>query len=269
MIFSASDRIMSTSPAQADAIPEAPATVPAHVAIIMDGNGRWAKRQGKSRLRGHEAGAESVREAIRCCRKYGVKYLTLYAFSIENWVRPKAEIQGLMRLLRQFLKRNEFELHENQVRLRVMGRREDLPRDIDKELVRVEQATAQYTAGQLVLALSYGGRTEIVQAIQAIAAGVQRGELAPDAIDENTLREHLYLPDVPDPDLIVRTSGEMRLSNFLLWQCSYSEFYVTPTLWPDFREAQFVEALNDYARRQRRFGDVEARSKKSKGTTAC
>lgn len=265
---------MPPSPEQADAIPDAPAMVPAHLAIIMDGNGRWARQRGKSRLRGHEAGAESVREAIRCCRKYGVRYLTLYAFSVENWVRPKAEIQGLMRLLRQFLKRNEFELHENQVRLRVMGRRADLPRDIDEELIRVEQATRHYTAGQLVLALSYGGRTELVQAVQAIAEKARLGELDPAAIDEATIVEHLYLPDVPDPDLIVRTSGEMRLSNFLLWQCSYSELYVTPVFWPDFRETQFVEALIDYAGRQRRFGDVETHStgtpeKGKEGSDGC
>jgi len=231
-------------------------SIPTHVAVIMDGNGRWAKARGLSRLKGHEEGAESVRAIIRACRNAGVKYLTLYAFSIENWVRPKGEIQGLMDLLLRFLKRNESELHENRVRLRVIGRLEDLSDGVRRELARVMKATEHYTEGNLILALSYGGRTEIAHAAREIARRVKKGELDPDAIDEGTVAANLYAPDVPDPDLLIRTSGEMRVSNFLLWQISYAEFYVTPVLWPDFREEEFKKALAEYSRRQRRFGDV-------------
>ena len=231
--------------------------LPAHIAIIMDGNGRWAQQRGLSRLKGHEAGAETVRCVMRYCRDAGVKYLTLYAFSTENWARPPTEVLGLMALLKNFLRENEPELHEHQVRLRVIGRRSDLESAIVRELERVERATAAYTRGMLILALSYSGRTELVQATRAIAEEVKRGALRPEAIDEATIAAHLYAPDVPDPDLIVRTSGEMRISNFLLWQCSYSEFYVTPVLWPDFREPDFRAALEAYQQRRRRYGRVE------------
>jgi undecaprenyl diphosphate synthase len=230
--------------------------IPRHVAIIMDGNGRWAQARGLPRNKGHEEGAQSVRAAIRACRKAGVEYLTLYAFSVENWVRPKAEIRGLMSLLVKFLRSNERELHENRVRLRVIGRLADLPLAVQRGLQRVMKATARYTGGQLILALSYGGRTEIVDAVRQIAREVKAGRLAPDAIEAETIAAHLYAPDVPDPDLLIRTSGEMRISNFLLWQISYSELYVTPVLWPDFREEEFAEAMAEYGRRRRRFGDV-------------
>jgi len=228
--------------------------VPRHVAIIMDGNGRWAKERGMARIKGHEVGADSVRCAIRCCRDFGVEYLTLYAFSVENWVRPVREIQGLMRLLRKFLKDNEYELHENEVRLRVIGRTSDLPKLVQSGLKRVMKATEHYTKGQLVLALSYGGRTEIANAAKQIALKVKSGEINPKKIDEATVAAHLYAPDIPDPDLMIRTSGELRLSNFLLWQLSYSEFYVTDVLWPDFREDEFAAAMAAYAKRKRRFG---------------
>jgi undecaprenyl diphosphate synthase len=234
--------------------------IPRHVAIIMDGNGRWAKARGLPRLKGHEEGAQSVRAIIRACRDAGVKYLTLYAFSVENWVRPKTEIQGLMDLLVKFLTGCEHELHENQVRLRVIGRLEDLPWLVQRELNRVMRETAHYDTGQLILALSYGSRTEIANAVRQIAQRVKAGELDPNAIDEKTISANLYAPDVPDPDLLIRTSGEMRVSNFLLWQCSYAEFYVTKTLWPDFRAEEFKLALEEYARRQRRFGDIEAKA---------
>ena len=233
--------------------------VPRHVAIIMDGNGRWAKQRGLPRLKGHEQGAESVRAAIRTCRDAGVEYLTLYAFSVENWGRPRAEIDGLMRLLRRFLRDQEHELHENKVRLRIMGRIEDLPGSVQRELTRVMEATRDYRSGQLILALSYGGRTEIAQAAREIARKVKAGELDWDAVDEKTVAAHLYLSDVPDPDLLIRTSGEMRLSNFMLWQMSYAELYVTDALWPDFREAEFKQALESYGRRERRYGDVKAK----------
>ncbi|NLB65765.1 MAG: di-trans,poly-cis-decaprenylcistransferase [Lentisphaerae bacterium] len=228
--------------------------VPRHVAIIMDGNGRWASQRGKSRLFGHRAGAESLRAVLRACRDHGVDYLTVYAFSTENWVRPKAEVDGLMSLLRTFLRRDEHELHENEVRLHATGRLEGLSPGVRKELFRVIEATRNYDKGHLILALNYGGRTEIVDAACALARKVQAGELEPEAIDEAALSAHMYLPEIPDPDLMIRTSGELRLSNFLLWELSYAEFYFTETLWPDFREEQFAEALAAYAERSRRFG---------------
>ena len=232
--------------------------VPRHVAFIMDGNGRWATQRGWRRLKGHLAGAETVRCVVRYCRNAGIRYLTLYAFSRENWVRPKDEIRGLMTLLREYLVKQEPELHENGIRLRAMGCREDLPAAVVREIARVEAATAHHDRGHLILALSYGGRTEIAQAARRLAERVARGELAPRQIDEAAVAAHLYLPDVPDPDLIVRTSGEQRISNFLLWQSAYSEFYVTPVLWPDFREPDFRAALEAYAARSRRFGGVAA-----------
>ena len=215
----------------------AAAAVPRHVAIIMDGNGRWAKARGLPRLKGHEAGARSVRSAIESCRELGIHYLTLYAFSVENWVRPESEINGLIALLKRFLSRNE--------------------KDLQAALAQAERDTAAYDNGQLILALSYGSRTELVRATQLIAAEVQAGALSPEAISEQTIRDHLYAPDVPDPDLMIRTSGEMRLSNFLLWQLSYSEFYITDVMWPDFRKDQFRDAIDAYAKRKRRFGDVK------------
>ena len=230
------------------------ACVPRHVAVIMDGNGRWAKQRGRPRLFGHRAGAESLRAILRACRDHGVEFLTVYAFSTENWVRPEDEVSGLMSLLKTFLKKDEHELHENQVRLRVTGRLQDLPKAVRNELERVMAATRNYEKGHLILALSYGGRAEIVDAVRAIASDVRAGKLAPEAIDEKAIAARLYLPDVPDPDLMIRTSGELRLSNFLLWELSYSEFYFTETLWPDFREADFAKALEEYARRQRRYG---------------
>ncbi len=232
-------------------------SVPRHVAIIMDGNGRWAKRRGLPRLKGHEVGAESVRAAIRCCRDYGIEYLTLYAFSVENWVRPKREISGLMRLLLKFCREREFELHDNEVRLRVCGRMEDFGNDVRRELERVMEATAGYTRGNLILALSYGGRTELAHAAREIARRVRLGEFEPEDVDEQTVSAHLYLPDVPDPDLMIRTSGEQRISNFLLWELSYAELYFTDVMWPDFREEEFAEAIEAYSRRQRRFGDIK------------
>lgn len=230
--------------------------VPTHVAIIMDGNGRWARSRGLPRIKGHERGADSVIAIVEACKNAGVKYLTLYAFSVENWARPKDEIGSLMKLLRTFLRGQEKELHKHEVRLRIEGRISDLPRDVQKELQRVMDATASYEGGQLILALSYGSRTEIARAARLIAEKAARGELDPADVDEDTVAAHLYLPDVPDPDLLVRTSGEMRISNFLLWQISYSELYVTDVLWPDFREEEFKAALAEYARRQRRFGGI-------------
>jgi undecaprenyl diphosphate synthase len=234
-------------------------SVPKHVAIIMDGNGRWAERQGLPRIKGHEEGANSVREAVRFCRDNGIKYLTLYAFSVENWVRPAPEIRGLMRLLHKFLTENEYELHENEVRFRAIGRLQDLPRPIQAHINRVQDATVNHTKGTLTLCLSYGGRAEITDAVKAIAEKVKAGEVKPKQIDEKMIAAHLYAPDIPDPDLMIRTSGELRISNFLLWQVSYTEFHVSKECWPDFREAQFREALEAYQSRLRRYGDIKAK----------
>ncbi len=230
--------------------------IPCHVAIIMDGNGRWARRRGLTRLQGHQEGAKSVQAILEACRKAGVKYLTLYAFSTENWVRPRSEINGLMKLLMQFLKDHEPDLHKHKIRLRAIGRLNDLPRSLQAILRHVMKATESYQSSQLILALSYGGRAEIVHAVREIARGVKAGELKAADVDEAVIARHLYAPDVPDPDLMIRTSGEMRLSNFLLWQLSYTELYATDTLWPDFREEHFFKALAEYGRRQRRFGNA-------------
>lgn len=236
--------------------PTAVTMVPRHVAVIMDGNGRWARERGLPRRKGHEAGAESVRAIIRACRDHGVRYLTLYAFSIENWKRPKTEVRHLMTLLTRFLRREEAELHEHRLRFRVIGRLGDLPAATRRELERVMAETREYDGAQLILALSYGARAEIVDAARALARAVSTEGLDPEAIDETLFASYLYAPDVPDPDLMIRTSGEMRISNFLLWQLSYAELYVTDTLWPDFREPHFAEALGAYAARRRRFGGI-------------
>ena len=222
----------------------------------MDGNGRWAQARGLPRTEGHKAGAESVRTILRSAAKFGVRIVTLYAFSVENWKRPREEVSGLMGLLRSFLTLHESDLHENRTRLRVLGRRSDLPVLVNRALRRVERATEMYDERTLIIALSYGGRTEIAHAARRIAEQVRDGQLAPEDVDEAAVARNLYLPDIPDPDLIIRTSGELRLSNFLLWQCAYSELYVTPVLWPDFREAEFKEALDAFALRKRRFGGL-------------
>jgi undecaprenyl diphosphate synthase len=238
-------------------VPDAPAAkIPAHVAIIMDGNGRWAQQRNLPRAKGHEKGAESVRVAIKTCKKLGIKFLTVYAFSVENWNRPKPEIEALMALLKKFLRHEEREFHENKIRLRAIGRLSDLPKSVRRELNHVMQATEHYKDATLVLALSYGGRTEIAHAARELARKVKAGTLEPDAIDEAAISTHLYAPDIPDPDLMIRTSGEMRISNFLLWQVSYAELYITETLWPDFREEHLVKAVEEYGRRHRRFGLV-------------
>ncbi len=237
--------------------PDAPAPkVPAHVAIIMDGNGRWAQQRNLPRAKGHEKGAESVRVAIKTCKKLGIKFLTVYAFSVENWNRPKPEIEALMTLLKKFLRNEEREFHENKIRLRAIGRLSDLPKSVRRELNHVMQATEHYRDATLVLALSYGGRTEIAHAAQELARKVKAGTLDPDTINEAAISANLYAPDIPDPDLMIRTSGEMRISNFLLWQVSYAELYITDTLWPDFREEHLAKAVEEYGRRHRRFGLV-------------
>ena len=237
---------------------EAPAKIPRHIAVIMDGNGRWAKQRGLPRLKGHEEGANSVRDLMKSARNAGVEILTLYAFSSENWSRPEDEVSGLMNLLPRMLSAHEHKLHENNTRLRAIGRLDQLPPKTFKELSRVIEATKAYTKHQLVLALNYGSRTELMDGVQQIARKVRDGHLSPEDITEDVISQHLYAPDLPEPDLMIRTSGENRLSNFLLWQLSYAEFYFAPELWPDFRQEAFDKALEVYASRQRRYGGVTA-----------
>jgi undecaprenyl diphosphate synthase len=226
------------------------------VAIIMDGNGRWAKQRGLPRIEGHRHGAESVRAVVRTAGEIGIKYLTLYAFSVENWSRPKEEVDALMKYLARYLKKEAPELNKNNVRLEVIGQIYRLPEPVQQQLARTIHALSRNNGLTLVLALSYGGRTEIVEAVRAIATEAQRGDLDPAEIDEQVISEHLYTKNIPDPDLLIRTSGEMRVSNFLLWQISYAELVVTATLWPDFRKKDFFEALEEFTRRHRRFGGL-------------
>ena len=231
-------------------------SVPRHVAVIMDGNGRWAESRGLPRKAGHRAGAESVRQAADACLEAGVEYLTLYAFSSENWNRPPKEIAALMALLEQFLKSKAKEFGEQNVRLRTIGRTHLLPPSCREQLAKVITETANNTALTIILALSYGSREEIADATRRIALKVQNGELTPDEIDPEMVSAHLDTAEFPDPDFLIRTSGELRLSNFLLWQLSYAEFLISPKNWPDFRKEDFREALEIYSRRQRRFGRV-------------
>jgi len=231
-----------------------PDSVPRHIAVIMDGNGRWAKSRGLPRAAGHRAGAEAVREAVDTCQELGVEFLTLYAFSSENWNRPQKEIDGLMKLLERFLKTKTAEFAKKNVRLRAIGRTQFLPDTCLTELNKVIDETSQNTGLTLILALSYGSREEITDATRRIVAKIQSGELSAGEIDNETISEHLDTSEYPDPDLLIRTSGEFRLSNFLLWQLSYAEFFITPKNWPDFRKSDFREAVENYSRRHRRFG---------------
>jgi len=234
----------------------AASAVPRHVAIIMDGNGRWAQQHHLPRLSGHEAGRKSVKQVVQAAIDHGVQYLTLYAFSVENWQRPREEVQGLMGLLRGVIREELSEMGKEGIRLRTIGRRQDLPAAVREELESAIEKTKQNTRLDLILALSYGSRVEITEAVQSIAREVKAGVLDPEGIKEETLYAHLYTKDIPDPDLLIRTSGEMRVSNFLLWQISYAEIYVTPVLWPNFGKKEFADALGDYARRERRFGGL-------------
>jgi undecaprenyl diphosphate synthase len=230
--------------------------LPAHVAIIMDGNGRWAKKRLANRVKGHEQGMEVVREIVRASREIGISVLTLYAFSTENWQRPKMEVTALMMLLKRFLKSELPEMQENNIRLSAIGQTERLPEDVRKLLSETMALTYQNKGMLLNLALSYGGRAELVKMVREIAVKVKAGDIEPDTISEEVVIRHLYTKDIPDPDLMIRTSGEMRISNFLLWQLAYSELFITNTLWPDFSRAEFVEILKAYQSRERRFGKV-------------
>ncbi len=231
-----------------------PAAVPAHVGVIMDGNGRWANRRAFPRIRGHREGVHSVDEVVASAREVGVRVLTLYAFSMENWRRPKMEIQALMSLLREYIVKKLPVMHQHGIRFRTIGRAGDLPLNTRKLLRKAEQETAAYDGLVLNLALSYGGRTEIVDAVRSLVQDAADGKIGPEQVDEALLSARMYTADVPDPDLIIRTSGEHRTSNFLLWQSAYTELYFTPTFWPDFKRREFLEAIVDFQGRERRFG---------------
>ncbi|MGD8703756.1 MAG: isoprenyl transferase [Desulfosarcina sp.] len=230
--------------------------MPKHVAVIMDGNGRWAKKRLLNRIKGHEKGAEAVRTIVQTARKLNISTLTLYAFSTENWQRPQPEVSGLMLLLRRFLKSERQTLLENDIRLNTIGQIDRLPQAVRDDLKAVMAATATNQKMILNLALSYGARTEIVDMVKRIVLGVQRGRLDPTAVTAEVVADHLYTCGMPDPDLLIRTSGEKRISNFLLWQIAYAEIFFTPTLWPDFGEDEFVTILKDFQNRERRFGAV-------------
>ncbi len=233
-----------------------PPVVPPRVAVIMDGNGRWARERGMPRVEGHRVGAESVRVVTRACARWGVEVLTLYAFSLENFSRPRKEVDFLMRLLARFLVKERREIMDNGIRFRVIGRREMLPSRVRGLVARMEEMSAGNGGMKLVLALAYGGRAEIADAAREIAARAARGEIDPSAVDESLLSEHLYDPEVREVDLLIRTAGEMRVSNFLLWQISYAEFHVSPACWPDFREPELRAAFEDFAGRKRKFGGL-------------
>ncbi len=227
-----------------------------HVAIIMDGNGRWARKRGLPRIKGHNAAEKSIHDAVEVCGEIGVKYLTLYAFSTENWSRPKAEVSFIMKLLSRFVKGNIDELHRKNVKLRVTGRLLDIPHEQVNDLNNAIDKTAENTGLNLVLALSYGGRAELLDAFNKIALDVSTGLIKPGGITEDDIEANLYNPDIPDPELIIRTSGEQRISNFLMWQSAYSEFVFTKVLWPDFHAEQFRDCLTEYSARIRRFGGI-------------
>jgi undecaprenyl diphosphate synthase len=234
-----------------------PAKLPRHVAIIMDGNGRWARAQGKERVEGHARGAKSVDEVTEECCRLGLGQLTLYCLSSENWKRPKPEIDFLMALLKEYLLAERAKILAQNIRFTVIGRREGLPDEVLTEIDENARLTKNNTGLTLCLAINYGSRAEIVDAVRSIATRVRRGELTPDAIDEATISESLYTGGMPDPDLLIRTAGEMRVSNYLLWQISYAELWVTPRFWPEFGAELLHEALRDYARRERRFGGLK------------
>jgi undecaprenyl diphosphate synthase len=228
--------------------------IPRHIAIIMDGNGRWAKERGLPRLEGHRAGAESVREVMEACIELGVEYLTLYAFSSENWNRPETEVKALMGLLDRFLIEKAKDLDQRNVRLLAIGQLDRLPAQTRELLERIKARTANYTRMTLVLALSYGSREEIVEAARTIAKDAVAGKISPSDIDDKLFASRLHTADIPDPDLLVRTSGEMRVSNFLLWQISYAEIVIVKKFWPEFRQGDLFDAVKEYQKRHRRYG---------------
>jgi len=234
--------------------------IPRHVAIIMDGNGRWAAARGLPRVEGHRRGVEALRKTVRAAGEIGIQCLTIFSFSSENWQRPVSEIRDLMGLLRRFIRNDLAELHSNGVRVRVIGERDNLDPDIRRLLEEAEQLTRENTSLSLIVAFNYGARDEIARAVRRIAERVAGGELKPDAITENMIGANLDAADIADPDLIIRTSGEQRLSNFLLWQAAYSELVFSPVYWPDFDRATLEAAIEEYRRRERRFGGLIAKT---------
>jgi len=228
--------------------------LPRHIAIIMDGNGRWAKKKSLNRISGHIKGVDTVREVVTACRELGVKVLTLYAFSIENWRRPKDEVTALMALLKEYLLKEREEMIQNNIRLRAIGRLEDLPLDVQDTLRETMKKTEHCSGMTLNLALSYSGRSEILHAVQGIISDFKKGQINPHEINLQRFSQYLWTWGIPDPDLLIRTSGEFRISNFLLWQIAYTELYVTETLWPDFDRKELLKAIADYQSRERRFG---------------
>lgn len=235
--------------------------IPSHIAIIMDGNGRWAKRRGLPRAAGHSRGIESVRDIVKACSQLGVHYLTLYTFSTENWRRPKDEVSMLMRLLLKSLRDEADELNQNDIKITMIGDLESLPKEVQKELRDACEKTKDNKKMVLNLALSYSGRLEILTAIKNIANSVAHRKITPEDIDESVFSNHLMTKDMPDPDLVMRTSGEFRVSNFLLWQIAYSEFYISEVLWPDFRRNDLYDAIRSFQKRERRFGKVSEQIK--------
>lgn len=233
-----------------------PARIPRHVAVIMDGNGRWAKERGFPRIFGHRNGTAAVRTAIETCVQLGIEVLTLYSFSSENWARPSEEIRALMALCVDYCEGEREALRAHNIRVRVIGRREGMPADVVEALDTLERETGSCTGLTLCLAINYGARDEIVDAVRAIAARVRSGELEPGAIDQGVVSDSLYTAGLPDPDLLIRTGGDLRVSNYLLWQISYSEIFVTPTYWPEFDLGCWLDAVRSFARRQRRFGGL-------------
>jgi undecaprenyl diphosphate synthase len=234
------------------------ARLPRHVAVIMDGNGRWAKARSKTRVEGHRAGVQAVRETVETSARLGLEVLTLYAFSIENWKRPETEVTTLMGLLKHYLRSEMDTLLGNNIRFRVVGRAEELAKDIRDELSRAVERTTGNTGLQFNIALNYGGRAEITDAVRRLFEDLLRDGRDPGAIDESSLAAYLYTAGQPDPDLLIRTSGELRVSNFLLWQIAYSEIWVTEVLWPDFRRRHLLQAIVDYQKRERRYGGIGA-----------
>jgi len=232
------------------------ARLPRHVAVIMDGNGRWAKLRHKPRVEGHRAGIASVRDVVETSARLGLQVLTLYAFSVENWKRPQSEVTTLMGLLKRYLRSELDTLLRNNIRFRVIGRMSELPDDVQEELRRGMDRTADRTGLLFNIALNYGGRTEITDAVRRLASDVAAGRREPGTIDEETLSSYLYTAGLPDPDLLIRTSGEMRVSNFLLWQIAYAEIWVTDVLWPDFRRKHLLQAVADFQKRERRYGGI-------------
>jgi undecaprenyl diphosphate synthase len=231
-------------------------TLPSHIAVIMDGNGRWAQKKLLNRIKGHEKGADTVRMVVRTCREIGISFLTLYAFSTENWQRPKVEVSALMALLKKFLVSERKEMEDNNIRFNVIGQQQRLPDAVLNEIRKTKVATKKNDGMCLNLALSYGGRSEITKAVNEIACKVKDGLISVDAISPEIVADHLYTAGMPDPELLIRTSGEMRISNFLLWQIAYSEIHVTDTLWPDFTEDELIQIIKEYQKRDRRFGRI-------------